>query len=208
MERLFGARKAAPEGPKLQEVIDQNDSKITDVQKKIKQIDGELFQLRQRLNGMPDNSSKSRLRQRALASLKQKRVLENRLETLMKHNMNMEQAVMTSESLQTSMSTFNALKTSVKEMKKNQKNIDMRSIEKLQDDMAESLENANEINDMFGDYNLDVDEEELDAELETLELDITEEEGVPSYLNINPTDNETTGLEDEENKVESKIPEQ
>ena len=82
------------------------------------------------------------------------------------------------------------MKESAKTLKQQFKKIDVDKVEDLQDDLADLMEDSEEINEIMGrSYGLpdDVDEDDLDAELEGLDdLDLEDEEGeedaVPDYL--------------------------
>merc|ERR1712087_578585 len=83
------------------------------------------------------------------------------------------------------------MKVATKGLKKQfkSKDLDINNIDKLTDDMADLMDQANDINDALGaNYNLpdEIDEDELMGELDALEADLAfEGEGaseLPSYL--------------------------
>ncbi|PWA02851.1 hypothetical protein BB558_000999 [Smittium angustum] len=86
--------------------------------------------------------------------------------------------------------TIKTMEETNKVMKKQYKNVDIEKIYKLQDEMADIMDEANEIQELMGrSYNLpeNIDEHDLDAELEALETEWTYEqenkvENNPSYL--------------------------
>ena len=137
---------------------------------------------------------------------------ESQRDNLQQQSFNMEQAQMTTENLRNVMATVDAMQTANKEMKKQYKNVNLdkidvsldvtithveysfirltmyllSTIQQLQDEMEDLIDQANEVQESLGrSYNLpeDVDEEDLEAELDALgdELNFDEEE-VPSYL--------------------------
>jgi len=83
------------------------------------------------------------------------------------------------------------MKESAKTLKTQFKKINIDKVEDMQDDLADLMEDSEEINEIMGrSYGLpdDVDEEDLDAELEALDdldledLEDGEEDAVPDYL--------------------------
>ena len=125
--------------------------------------------------------------------LKQKKLFESQRDTLYQQQYNIEQTRFTVDSVQTTVSTVQALsaasKQMTKDMKKN-KELNIDYIDKMQDDMFDVMDRMNEINEAMGrsyDVPDDVDETDLMAELDALELDMGSEAvtsgGVPSYLN-------------------------
>ena len=79
--------------------------------------------------------------------------------------------------------TVNAMKTGVKEMKKEFKNINIDQIEDMQDELGDMMEEANEIQESLGrSYGMpEVDEDDLEAELDALGEDFALDEDT-SYL--------------------------
>lgn len=95
----------------------------------------------------------------------------------------MEQANYTTQMLKDTQSTVVAMKDASKTMKKEFKKINIESIEDLQDDMAEMLEQADEVQDALGrTYGMpEVDDDELQAELDALGDEIALDDDT-SYL--------------------------
>merc|ERR1712083_903974 len=79
--------------------------------------------------------------------------------------------------------TVNAMKTGLKEMKKEYKNVNIDQIEDMQDERADMMEDANEIQEsLWRSYGMpDVDEDELEAELDALGDEIALDDDT-SYL--------------------------
>merc|ERR1711973_818985 len=94
-----------------------------------------------------------------------------------------EQVNYSTQMLKDTKTTVNAMKVGVKEMKKEFKNVNIDQIEDLQDDLADMLEDANEVQEALGrSYGMpDVDEDELEAELDALGDEIALDEDT-SYL--------------------------
>jgi len=108
---------------------------------------------------------------------------ESQLNQLTQQTFNMESAALTTENLRNTMATLEAMKVANKEIKKQYGKIDIDKIEDMHDEMQELLEQANEVQESLGrsyDVPDEVDEADLEAELDALQLE-DEEEG-PSYL--------------------------
>merc|ERR1712109_420787 len=86
-------------------------------------------------------------------------------ENLRNQAFNMEQTNYATQSLKDTKTTVNAMKLGVKEMKKEFKNVNIDQIEDLQDDLADMLEDANEVQEALGrTYGMpEIDEADLDA---------------------------------------------
>merc|ERR1711902_456541 len=90
------------------------------------------------------------VKQKALRVLKQKKQYESQSENLRNQAFNMEQTNYATQSLKDTKTTVNAMKLGVKEMKKEFKNVNIDQIEDLQDDLADMLEDANEVQEVMG----------------------------------------------------------
>ena len=82
----------------------------------------------------------------------------------------MEQVNYTTQMLKDLKVTVNAMKTGLKEMKKEYKNVNIDQIEDMQDELGDMMEDASEIQEALGrSYGMpDVDEDELETELNAL----------------------------------------
>ncbi|KAJ2385705.1 Vacuolar protein-sorting-associated protein 60, partial [Coemansia sp. RSA 2559] len=173
--------------PTLDDAIKSTDSRVGAVEAKIKKFDGELARFRDQLKKMRDGPGKNAVKQRALRVLQQKKMYEDQRDQLIQQSFNMESAMFATENIKNTMSTMQAMQDSNKQMKKQYKNVDIDKIYDMQDEMAELLEQANEVQELMGrSYNLpeDLDEQDLEAELDALGDDLVfEENDVPSYLN-------------------------
>ena len=174
--------------------------------KKIGRLDAELKKYREQMSKMRDGPAKNAVKQKALRVLKQKKSYEAQSDNLRNQAFNMEQTNYATQSLKDTKTTVNAMKMGVKEMKKEFKNINIDQIEvtydsflnkyqincnlvirfffqDLQDDMADMLEDANEVQDVLGrSYGMpEIDEDDLEAELDALGDDFALDEDT-SYL--------------------------
>jgi charged multivesicular body protein 5 len=85
--------------------------------------------LKQAVSHHSSADSQTAVQQRALRTLKQKRMYEGQLMQLQQQSFNMEQAIMTTENLKNTMATVDAMQIANKEMKKQYKGIDIDKIE-------------------------------------------------------------------------------
>ncbi|KAJ1719312.1 Vacuolar protein-sorting-associated protein 60 [Coemansia erecta] len=186
MNRIFGMSKAKAPKPTMEDAIASTDKRVTDVETKIKKLEGELTRYRDQLGKMRDGPGKNTVKQRALRVLQQKKMYESQRDQLMQQSFNMESTVFATENIRNTMSSVQAMQDANKAMKKQYKNVDIDQIYDIQDEMAELLEQANEVQELMGrNYSLpdDIDELDLEAELDALGDDLDFQEEVPSYLN-------------------------
>ncbi|KAJ2818500.1 Vacuolar protein-sorting-associated protein 60 [Coemansia sp. 'formosensis'] len=134
---------------------------------------------------MRDGPAKDGIKRRAMVVLKQKKQCEAQRDQLTQQSFNMESAILATENIKNTMTTMQAMQDANKAMKKQYKKIDIDKIYDMQDEMADLLEQANEVQELMGrSYNLpdDIDENDLEAELDALGDDLNFEEDIPSYL--------------------------
>ncbi|KAK0543915.1 Vacuolar protein-sorting-associated protein 60 [Tilletia horrida] len=190
MNRLFGSRNAAPK-PNLNQAILNTEARADSTEVKIRKLDAELTRYRDQMKKMRDGPGKTAIQQRAIRVLKQKRLYESQLTQLQQQAFNMEQATLTTDNLRNTMATVDAMQTANKEMKRTYGKIDLDKIERVQDEMEDLIEQANEVQETLGrTYGVpeEIDEADLQAELDALEDDFAEEESaVPSYLQEGPS---------------------
>jgi len=114
-------------------------------------------------------------------------MLEKQRDGLAQQSFNLEQTAFTIDSLKSTKDTVAA-------MKEGYKAINIGKIEDLQDDLADLMIDAEEINEVMGRaYGLpdDIDEGDLDAELAALDEDefaVEEHDEVPAYLCVSCAD--------------------
>ena len=192
MNRLFGTKNTAPK-PSLNDAIKGIDERVSSLDVKLSKINSELSTYQQKLTRMRDGPGKSALKQKALKLLRQRKQIEAQKDQLENQSWNMSQASMTTDNLQNTMVTVNAMKTANKELKKTYGKINIDELENLQDEMLDLIDKSNELQEALStsyDVPEDVSESELDAEVEALgeEIDFENERaesgiGAPSYLN-------------------------
>jgi charged multivesicular body protein 5 len=170
MNRIFGSNKPKAPPPNLNDCVQNIDSRAESIDKKIAKLDQEIAKYADQMKKMRDGPAKNTVKQKALRILKQKKAYENQREMLGNQSFNIEQQNMAIQSMRDTKTTVQAMSMGLKEMKKEYKKIDLNKIENLQDDMADILEQANEVQDVMSrTYGMpEVDESELEAELEAL----------------------------------------
>merc|ERR1712223_1680833 len=176
MNRLFGRGKPKEPPPNLTDCSANVDSRAESIDKKTARLDAELKKYRDQMSKMRDGPAKNAVKQKALRVLKQKKQYEAQGENLRNQAFNMEQTNYATQSLKDT-------KTTVKEMKKEFKNINIDQIEDLQDDLGDMLEEANEVQEAMGrSYGMpEIDEDGLEAELDALGDDFALDDDT-SYL--------------------------
>merc|ERR1719474_275540 len=170
MNRLFGMGKKKEPPPNLNDCIANVDSRAEPVDKKIARLDGELKKLKEQMSKMREGPAKNSVKQKALRLLKQKKQYESQVDNLRNQAFNMEQTNMATQTLKDTKDTVNAMKLGVKAMKKEFKNVNIEQIEDMQDELADMLEDADEVQEVMGRaYGVpDIDEDDLEAELDAL----------------------------------------
>ncbi|KAJ8609520.1 hypothetical protein MRB53_039078 [Persea americana] len=170
MNRIFGSRNKAPT-PSLSDAIAATDARADAIQVKIHKLDIELQTHQQKISKLR-GAAQEAAKKRAIGVLRQKKLYESQLDQLTQQSFNMEQANLTTENMRNTMTTVTAMTSANKAMKKQYGKIDINKIEKLQDEMADLIESANELSEVMGrnvyDVGDGIDEEELEAELEAL----------------------------------------
>ena len=103
----------------------------------------------------------------------------------MQQSFNMEQTNFATENLKNTVTTIETMKIASKEIKSQFKKMNIDKIENMQDDMADLLEQADEIQEVMSrSYGMPegIDDDELEAELDALGDDLLFEDAMPSYL--------------------------
>ncbi|KAL6049678.1 Vacuolar protein-sorting-associated protein 60 [Balamuthia mandrillaris] len=185
MRRFFGAKKPQTPAPTLTEATERLDGRVNALDEKIKKLDAELIKCRQQIGRMRPGPAQNGVKQRALKLLKQKKMYETQKDQLMGQSFNMEQAHMMTESLKDTVTIVNTLKETKATIQSTFKDIKIDQVEDLHDDLADLLEDSNEIQEILSrSYALpdEIDESDLEQELAALDdYDFATEE-TPSYL--------------------------
>merc|ERR1712029_691319 len=176
MNRLFGTGKKKEPPPNLNDCIANVDSRAESVDKKVQRIDGELKKLKEQMSKMREGPAKNSVKQKALRLLRQKKQYESQSDNLRNQAFNMEQTNMATQTLKDTKDTVNAMKSEFK-------NVNVEDIEDMQDELADMLEDANEVQEVMGRaYGMpEIDEDDLEAELDALGDDFALDDDT-SYL--------------------------
>jgi len=170
----------------LDEGLGKLDQSIQAIDEKLAQCEQDLQKLKQEM--AKGGSAKTSATQKAMLVLKRKKMLEQQRANLGGTQFNLEQVQFTQQSMQTTALTVQALETAVTVQKQQMAEIDIDKVADLQDEMADLMLDANEINDMMSrNYNIGngLDDADLDAELQQLQDEVALDQlsGVgPSYL--------------------------
>ncbi|KAF1333509.1 Charged multivesicular body protein 5, partial [Globisporangium splendens] len=177
MNRIFGKKKAEVPQVNISDVGGRVDGRVGDLDMKMAKTKGPGL---------------NAIKQRAMQTLKRKKMYEQQRDNLTAQSFNIEQAAFAIETSKDTLDTVAAMKSAVVQLKTETKKINIDELEDVQDDMADLLEDMNEIQEIMGrSYGIgaDVDESELEAELAGLEEEWAEEEteaaaaeAAPSYL--------------------------
>ncbi|KAL4076174.1 Snf7 family [Scleroderma yunnanense] len=183
MNRIFGTSSSKKPKPTLQDAINSTDTRIASIEVKIRKLDGELMRYKEQMSKMRNGPGKNAIQQRAIRVLQQKKMYESQMGQLTQQTFNMESAALATENLRNTMATVDAMKTANKELRKQYGRIDIDQIENMHFEMEDLVEQANEIQESLArSYAVpdELDEADLEAELDALQLE-EEEEGA-SYL--------------------------
>jgi charged multivesicular body protein 5 len=207
MRRVFGKKKADAPAPTLDQASAGIGGRIDGMDKKIEGLEQELKVYKDKIKNTKSPAAKKQLQKRALEVLKRKRMYENQRDMATAQQFNIDQTAFSLESSKATVQTVAAMKAANKELKAViRKDLDINAVDDLADDMAELMEDFNEINEALGQNFAtpdDLDEADLDAELEMLgdELEeLGEEEATPSYL-LPATPNVTPGEKIDDNEL-------
>lgn len=183
MNRLFGRSKPKEPGPSISECIAGVDSRADGIEQKINKLEAELRKYKEQMAKMREGPAKNSVKAKAMRVLKQKKQYEVQLDSLRTQSFNMEQANYAAQSLKDTQATVAAMKDGVSQMKKEFKKINIDEIEDVQDDMADMLEQSDEIQETLGrTYGVpEMDDDELAAELDALGDEIAIDDDA-SYL--------------------------
>mmetsp|Transcript_43931 Transcript_43931/g.64549 ORF Transcript_43931/g.64549 Transcript_43931/m.64549 type:complete len:221 (-) Transcript_43931:502-1164(-) len=191
MNRVFGKKKSAgPPAPTLEETNQNMGKRVDHLDAKISKLDAELRGYKEKLK-TTKGGAKQGYQRRAMETLKRKRMYEQQRDQLAGQQFNMEQAAFGIESAKDSISTISAMKNANVQIKQQMKQLNIDQVEDITDDLADMMEDMNEVNDTLArSYGMpnEVDEADLEAELDMLG-DELEEEGemeTPSYLQDTP----------------------
>lgn len=190
MNRVFGKKKAAgPPPPSLSEASGSMGDRLGDFDTKIAKLDKELKNYKDKIKAARSPAVKNNLQKRAMDVLKRKRMYEQQRDHIAGQQFNLDQAAFGIESAKASIGTVAAMKAANTELKKTiQQDLKIDDIQDITDELADMMEDFNEINETLASNFAtpdEIDETDLEAELELLEDELEEDpetDATPSYL--------------------------
>jgi len=188
MHRLFGKQRAAgPPPPSLGDCAGNINQRIGALDVKIKQLEDELRKHKEALKKAKGPTAEN-IKRRAMEVLKRKRMYEQQRDQMAGQAFNVESTAFALESIKDTQTTVAAMKLGAKQLKAENKKLNINEIENMQDDMTDLMEDMNEITDVLGrSYNTPegLEDADLEAELACLgdELESADFDAAPSYLN-------------------------
>ncbi|CAA9989732.1 vacuolar-sorting protein SNF7, putative [Plasmodium knowlesi strain H] len=183
--------------PKKEHTLDEA---YGNLEKSVKSIDDNIDKYNKELNIIKQKIEEEKkknpvnqhainnLRNKAAIIIKRKKTYESNKENTLGIQFNIDQIKYANDNVQMSIDTCKALESTSKIMKKNMKKVNIGKIEKLQDDLFDYMEEAKEIGEILSssyDIPLELDENEIDAELSLIEdsiLDEQVEDNITDYL--------------------------
>jgi len=191
MKRVFGKKKVAPPAPSLSDASKGLGHRMDNMDGKINSLEAELKDYKDKMKRARSPAAKKMLQKRAMEVLKRKRMYETQRDAVAGQQFNVDQAAFGMESTKASIDTVTAMKVAGQQMKQTMKNnLNINDVEDLADNMADLMEDFNEINEVLGQNfatPVDLDEADLDAELELLEDELEEEEEVGNMVDSTPS---------------------
>jgi charged multivesicular body protein 5 len=183
MKRILGVGKKPAPAPSLADTCEVLEKRGDHLDAKIQKLDKELLGYKEQMAKLRPGPAQNRIKQKAMQTLKQKKMYEQQREVLSNQQWNMDQLQFTTETTKATIEQVNVMKESAKVLKKEMKKMDISSIEDLQDELADLYEDSNEIQEIMGRaYGVpeDIDEDDLEAELAALGDEMADTDG--SYL--------------------------
>jgi charged multivesicular body protein 5 len=148
MHRLFGAKKkAAPPPPSLDDAASSLSTRQKNIDEKIKELDGELRRYNAQLKTTKGPAA-TNIKKRAMETLKRKRMYEQQRDQLSAQQFNVDQTNFAISTVRDSHVTIAAMKEASKTLKVEHKKININEIEDINDDLADMMEDMEEINEV------------------------------------------------------------
>ena len=151
MNRVFGKQKKAAPAPSLDDASAGLGGRVDEMDKKIAGLELELKGYKDKIKKAKSPAAKKTLQKRAMEVLKRKRMYEQQRDMVAGQQFNIDQATFGIESAKANVQTVAAMKSAGAQLKQTLKNdLDIDAVEDLADDMAEMMEDFNEINEALG----------------------------------------------------------
>ncbi|CDR95539.1 Charged multivesicular body protein 5 [Babesia bigemina] len=192
-------------------------AKISSVDEKINACNAELAGIKAGLASCKNPAAVAAAKRKALQVLQRRRVYETQKEQLCGVQLSVDQSEHVASQLQTAVDVRNALESSVKSTRKQLKLVNVAKLERLQDEMEDLADYADDINEILSrSYAVPDDVDENDLELEFSMLEEPEEpllSGATSPVKVlqnvkgvafpSPPTSEKTKLPDKEFEIEN-----
>jgi charged multivesicular body protein 5 len=170
------AEPGAAKVPSLKEQSQKMQVRINELEATIREVNDELkacFEKAKAAKG----SAKEMYKAKCVQLVKKKKVYENQVKTLLGGQMMLDQAAFTTENIQQTIETTQAMKETVKAQKEQMKSIDLDEVFDVREKMEEMrMENEYLNEQMQYDYDVDLDEAELDSEISEMREEVYEED--------------------------------
>ena len=119
------------------------------MQAKVDECNKELNAVKEQMKGKKGPAYRQ-YQQKALQILKRRKMYEQQLGVTQNQQFNVDQVQFTSETIQDTIATANALKAATEVQKEQMKKLDLNKLEDVYDDLADLMAEQEEINDVLG----------------------------------------------------------
>lgn len=188
MHRFFGQKKApGPPPPTLGEAAGSINDRVKGLDIKLAELDNELRKYKDQLKKVKGPAAEG-VKRRAMDVLKRKKMYQQQRDQLSAQAFNIESTSFALDSIKDTQTTVAAMKEGAKQLKIENKKMDIGQIEDMQDDLTDLFEDMEEIQEVMSRaYNCPegLDDADLDAELACLgdELECADFDSEPGYMN-------------------------
>mmetsp|Transcript_89675 Transcript_89675/g.164632 ORF Transcript_89675/g.164632 Transcript_89675/m.164632 type:complete len:227 (-) Transcript_89675:127-807(-) len=170
MMRLFGRAKEEPAKPPTK----SPDEVVAEMEKKIADTDGKISQMDVQIKGyIAKGASNAAAKSQALTLMKRKKVLEGQRDTMQNQLLTLQDLQFKKEEAEMNKTIFNAMVSAKDEIKAANSGMDVASVEKMTDELAELKDDMEFVSEALanaGGMGADaVDNDELEAEFAKLQ---------------------------------------
>mmetsp|Transcript_86933 Transcript_86933/g.156590 ORF Transcript_86933/g.156590 Transcript_86933/m.156590 type:complete len:228 (+) Transcript_86933:80-763(+) len=174
MRRLFGwgkeeERAAATQKPSLAEASDRIETQVKNLEEKIQKADGEIRDL------VSKGSTNPTAKQRAMQAMKRKKMYEQQRDQYLATQYNIENQAFALEQAEVQAVAVQAMQNGMELLKDQHQKININSVDKLTDDMAELQDEMKQINDALAQSSMlpdGADEDALNEEYSKMEEEL------------------------------------
>merc|ERR1719480_220690 len=155
-----GVRKQDPNA-----AINKVRETVSKLEKRENKLNRDIEQCEKRAKAFVQKKQKKK----ALMELKKKKVLEQNLERIMGKKLNLETQIMTLEEAIMNAEVVSGMKVGANALQQQQQKVDIDEVDDLRDQMQEQQDMMHDINDVLAEPVVDLDDDDLLAELNELE---------------------------------------